>query len=281
MLRYIDSIEDDGKLEVCHKLTSALSAIMECVTDAVLQTRISDVAFAFAADRCNSSLLELIADLNGYAVTFENVEKLVDVMKAHKDPQESWTDAIKTGLQALFVPIGKFAIKDDQIFRVTDLSRRFLPKVAEFLTRVSKGPDQGAWTRMFVAFVQVAALVADLPEQGPTDTLPDVVDSSLLKKIVDKIMQCNKLVDEFAKECQEPGLVSIGEHFTGKLWPRAQDIVKSVMHRPVRSLLQVHIDECVKSGHQLHQVCRGRSDGESWTKDATAADFENHMKKPS
>ena len=114
---------------------------------------------------------------------------------------------------------------------------------------------------MFGAFVQVAALVADLPEQGPTDTLPDAVDSSLLKNIVDKMMECNKLVDEFAKECQEPCLVSIGEHFTGKLWPRAQAIVKSVMHRPVRSLLQVHIDECVKAGQQLHQVCRGRADG--------------------
>ena len=45
VLRYIDSIEDDGKLEVCHKLTSALSAIMECVMDEVLQARISDVAF--------------------------------------------------------------------------------------------------------------------------------------------------------------------------------------------------------------------------------------------
>ena len=89
MLRYIDSVEDDGKLELCQKLTSALSAIMECVTDGVLQTRISDVAFAFAADRCNSSLTELIADLTEYAVTFGNIEKLVDVMKAHKDPQES------------------------------------------------------------------------------------------------------------------------------------------------------------------------------------------------
>jgi len=85
---------------------------MECVMDEVLQTRISDVAFAFAADRCNSSLTELIAGLQS-SVTFENIEQLVDVMKAHKDPQESWTDAIKSGLQALFIPIGKFAIKDD------------------------------------------------------------------------------------------------------------------------------------------------------------------------
>ena len=59
---------------------------------------LSDLAFVFAADRCNASLSDLITALK-LAVSLDKVEELVIVMNAHKkDPPESWSEAIKTAL---------------------------------------------------------------------------------------------------------------------------------------------------------------------------------------